>query len=97
MTDQALIDDPEARAAARRYLVSRVVIYGLLGAFALVYLLPLFVVVFNSFRDLPEIAVTGRSNGQKSSGSYLVVWKKQKDGTWKIHIDASLPAESAEQ
>ena len=31
----------------------------LLGLFALVYLLPLFVVVLNSFRDLPEIAANG--------------------------------------
>ena len=39
MADAALLDDdPEARAARRRYLVSRVVIYGLLGLFALVYL-----------------------------------------------------------
>jgi glucose/mannose transport system permease protein len=51
--------DPEAVLASRRHLASRLAIYGLLGAFALVYLLPLFVVVFNSFRDLPEIAENG--------------------------------------
>src|SRR6478752_9869598 len=57
MTDFA--HDPEARAASRRYLVNRVVIYGLLCIFAFIYLTPLFVVVFNSFRDLPEIAARG--------------------------------------
>jgi glucose/mannose transport system permease protein len=51
--------DPEAANSARRYLVSRLLIYGLLIIFASVYLLPLFVVVFNSFRDLPEIAQNG--------------------------------------
>ena len=51
--------DPEAASASRSYLLSRVIIYGLLGVFSLVYLLPLFVVIFNSFRDLPEIAQNG--------------------------------------
>jgi glucose/mannose transport system permease protein len=51
--------DPEAASASRSYIFSRVIIYGLLGVFSLVYLLPLFVVIFNSFRDLPEIAQNG--------------------------------------
>jgi glucose/mannose transport system permease protein len=51
--------DVEAANSARRYLISRLVIYGLLILFAAVYMLPLFVVVFNSFRDLPEIAQNG--------------------------------------
>jgi len=59
MSDAALHNDPEAAAAQRRYLATRVVIYGLLGLFAVVYLTPLLVVVFNSFRDLPEIAANG--------------------------------------
>lgn len=59
MIDAAYTDDPEARTAARRHVVNRVVIYGVLSLFAIVYLLPLFVVVFNSFRDLPDIAQRG--------------------------------------
>jgi glucose/mannose transport system permease protein len=57
---------PEETQAARRHMVSRIVIYGLLTVFALVYLLPLFVVVFNSFRDLPEIAENGLINLPRS-------------------------------
>jgi glucose/mannose transport system permease protein len=51
--------DQEAVAASRRRLISRVVIYGLLGLFSLVYIVPLCVVVFNSFRTLPEISANG--------------------------------------
>ena len=53
------IDDPQARTASLRYAVARTVIYSLLCIFSLIYLLPLFVVVCNSFRDLPEIAQNG--------------------------------------
>lgn len=59
MRDLAYTLDPEAAAASRRYAVSRAVVYGLLGVFAVIYLMPLLVVVFNSFRDLPEIAEHG--------------------------------------
>lgn len=55
----APVVDVEAAAASRRRLVSRIVIYGILTAFALVYFIPLFVVVFNSFRTLPEISQNG--------------------------------------
>ncbi len=51
--------DREAAIASRRRLVSRIVIYGTLAIFALIYIIPLFVVVFNSFRTLPEIAQNG--------------------------------------
>ena len=51
--------DGEAATAARRYFFARFAIYGLLSIFAAVYMLPLLVVVFNSFRDLPEIAQYG--------------------------------------
>ncbi|MEZ5667368.1 MAG: carbohydrate ABC transporter permease [Alphaproteobacteria bacterium] len=59
--DAALADewDPDAAAARRRRLVTRIVIYGILGVFAVYYLLPLVVVVLNSFRDLDEIAANG--------------------------------------
>lgn len=49
----------EARAAARRYFWSRVTIYGILALFAAIYLIPLLVVVLNSFRDQQEIARQG--------------------------------------
>lgn len=51
--------DPEAAAASRRRLVTRIVIYSLLTVFALVYIVPLIVVVMNSFRDQVEIANNG--------------------------------------
>jgi glucose/mannose transport system permease protein len=51
--------DQEAAIAGRRRLISRIVIYGLLSIFAVVYFIPLFVVVFNSFRTLPEISAHG--------------------------------------
>lgn len=61
MADAVLtrLDDPEAALASRRRSISRAVIYGLLAFFAAIYLLPLFVVVFNSFRPMPEIAANG--------------------------------------
>ena len=51
--------DPQARAANLRYVAGRIAVYGFLGFFAIIYLLPLFVIVANSFRDLPEIARNG--------------------------------------
>ncbi len=51
--------DPQARAANLRYVAGRIAVYGFLGFFAVIYLLPLFVIVANSFRDLPEIARNG--------------------------------------
>ena len=59
---EAVLDraiDAEAGIASRRRLVSRIVIYGLLTIFALIYVIPLFVVIFNSFRTLPEISQNG--------------------------------------
>ncbi len=55
----ALAFDPQARTASLRHAGGRIAIYAFLGLFALIYLLPLFVVVSNSFRDLPEIAQNG--------------------------------------
>ncbi len=51
--------DPGAAAASRRYAISRVLIYGILLLFSLVYVIPLLVVVMNSFRDLEEISRNG--------------------------------------
>ena len=52
--------DPLARSASLRYAARRGSrIYAFLGFFALIYLLPLFVVVANSFRELPEITRNG--------------------------------------
>ena len=51
--------DAHARAESLRHAMRRIAIYAFLGFFALIYLLPLFVVVSNSFRDLPEIAQNG--------------------------------------
>jgi glucose/mannose transport system permease protein len=51
--------DSEAASAKRRHFLGRTVIYTILVVFSLVYILPLFVVVFNSFRTLPEISQNG--------------------------------------
>ena len=51
--------DPGAAAASRRRTFSRVMIYGLLVIFAVIYIVPLIVVVMNSFRDQVEIAHNG--------------------------------------
>ncbi len=61
MADVALqsVSAPAARAASLRYAAGRIGVYAFLGFFALIYLLPLLVVVANSFRDLPEITRDG--------------------------------------
>jgi glucose/mannose transport system permease protein len=61
MVDAALAPavDLEASAAARRRFMGRVGVYGFLTVFAFIYVLPLFVVVANSFRPLPEIIQNG--------------------------------------
>src|SRR5580658_9986730 len=51
--------DPHARSANFRFVAGRVAIYGFLGLFAVIYLIPLFVIVANSFRELPEITRNG--------------------------------------
>ena len=48
-----------ARSQARRYALGRIGVYAFLTLFAIIYLLPLFVVVANSFRSLPEITRNG--------------------------------------
>ena len=55
----ALPFDAEAAAASRRHFWSRFAIYGLLMLFAVIYLVPLLVVVLNSFREQEEIARNG--------------------------------------
>ncbi len=51
--------DANARTASLRHAASCIAIYSFLGLFALIYLLPLFVIVANSFRELPEITRNG--------------------------------------
>lgn len=51
--------DPAASVAARRHLLGRVGVYSFLTVFAIIYALPLFVIVANSFRPLPEIVQNG--------------------------------------
>jgi glucose/mannose transport system permease protein len=49
----------QASAANRRFVAGRIAVYAFLTIFALIYLLPLFVIVANSFRELPEITQNG--------------------------------------
>jgi len=51
--------DPYATSGPLARVRGRVGVYVLLGLFAAYYLLPLLVVILNSFRDLPEIAANG--------------------------------------
>jgi glucose/mannose transport system permease protein len=51
--------DPLATSGTWRRSRAKIGVYILLGLFAAYYLLPLFVVFFNSFRSLPEIAENG--------------------------------------
>src|SRR6202050_2859042 len=51
--------DSQARGESLRFALRRLAIYAFLGVFALIYLLPLFVVVANSFRELPAITQNG--------------------------------------
>jgi glucose/mannose transport system permease protein len=51
--------DRETAVASRRHLTARLVIYGLLTFFALIYVIPLVVVVLNSFRETTEFARNG--------------------------------------
>lgn len=59
VTMSAAAFDPGAAAASRRRTWSRVMIYGVLLVFAIIYIVPLIVVVMNSFRDQVEIAHNG--------------------------------------
>jgi glucose/mannose transport system permease protein len=58
-TLSAIDFDPAYARAARRYFIGRVGVYSFLILFAFIYLLPLFVIVANSFRPLPEIIQNG--------------------------------------
>ena len=51
--------DPFASSGAWRRMRVRVIVYFVLGAFAAYYLLPLVIVIMNSFRSLPEITANG--------------------------------------
>lgn len=59
LSNNANAVDHEAARASRKFVIGRVVIYFLLSFFALIYIMPLLVVVFNSFRTLPEISANG--------------------------------------
>ena len=51
--------DPLASAGRWRRLRAKTGVYAVLTLFAIYYLLPLVIVILNSFRDLPEIAANG--------------------------------------
>jgi glucose/mannose transport system permease protein len=59
LSPAALRADPEAIKARRRYVLSRIAIYGLLAAFALIYLLPALAVLIGSFRTNVDLARNG--------------------------------------
>jgi glucose/mannose transport system permease protein len=68
--------DREAARASRRRFGTRFVIYGLLTIFALIYIVPLLVVVANSFREQPEIARNGLINFPQSFSfdAWIAAW-----------------------
>jgi uncharacterized protein (TIGR02246 family) len=39
--------------------------------------------------EVGEYTVMPRAGGNRMKGTYLVVWKRQQDGEWKIHVEAS--------
>ena len=51
--------DPEAVRANRRWLLSRLLIYGILAVFGVIYATPAVIVLLNSFRTYPEVARQG--------------------------------------
>jgi glucose/mannose transport system permease protein len=55
----ATYQDHEATRATRQHFLSRFIIYALLTVFAFIYLVPLLVVVMNSFRDNVEVGQNG--------------------------------------
>jgi glucose/mannose transport system permease protein len=59
MAEAAAGYDPLASAGAWRRLRAKTGVYAVLTIFAVYYLLPLVIVILNSFRDLPEIAANG--------------------------------------
>ncbi|TNC73269.1 carbohydrate ABC transporter permease [Rubellimicrobium roseum] len=61
MADATLVRDfdPLATGSAARRVRSKALVYALLTLFAAFYLLPIGIVLLNSFRELPDIARTG--------------------------------------
>ncbi len=51
--------DPLATGSARRRVLTKTAIYGLLAIFAAIYLMPLLIILLNTLRPLPEIVRTG--------------------------------------
>ena len=51
--------DPDAGKARGRWLLGRTLVYSVLTVFAAIYLLPILVVLANSFRNMPEISHNG--------------------------------------
>jgi glucose/mannose transport system permease protein len=62
------------RTERRRYVLGRVGVYTFLTFFAIIYLLPLFVIIANSFRELPEITQNGLIAFPRSFS--LAAWPK---------------------
>jgi len=54
------LGDPEAAVARRRYLAGRVVIYGILVLFALIYAFPAYLVISGAFRTPADVSHFGR-------------------------------------
>jgi glucose/mannose transport system permease protein len=59
MSDAAQQDALAATRAARNHFITRTIIYGILALFAIVYLVPLLVIVLNTFRDNVEVGQNG--------------------------------------
>jgi glucose/mannose transport system permease protein len=51
--------DPEAARARARYVVNRIIVYGLLSVFAVIYLGPILIVFLNAFRGPMDVRADG--------------------------------------
>ncbi|MBV9392022.1 MAG: carbohydrate ABC transporter permease, partial [Verrucomicrobia bacterium] len=75
---KAEVYDPLATGSAWHRNRAKLVIYTLLGLFALYYILPLGVVILNSLRDLPDISRNGLIGFPRSFslGNWSRAWSK---------------------
>jgi glucose/mannose transport system permease protein len=70
------IFDPEAAWARRRYVLNRIVVYGLLSLFAAIYIVPALIVFLNAFRGPMDVRADGVIGWPRSwgFGAFVRAW-----------------------